>query len=94
MNKPNLSKLVAAGLLSGSLAFLPLTFSASAQTQTQPDTTIPRQDTPITNDVGDRDSNWGWLGLLGLIGLAGLTRKRQEPARYRDPNDLSSSSYR
>jgi MYXO-CTERM domain-containing protein len=92
MDTPKLSKLVAAGLLGASLSFLPSTFSASAQTQ--PDTTVPRQETPINDDINDNDSDWGWLGLLGLIGLAGLARKRQEPARYRDPSDASSSSYR
>jgi hypothetical protein len=92
VKKFNLSKIVATGVLAGSLAFVPLTFSASAQTGTGGDTTTaPTGDTYINRD---RDFSWGWLGLLGLIGLAGLTRKREDPARYRDPNDVSSSSYR
>jgi MYXO-CTERM domain-containing protein len=92
MDTSKFSKLVAAGLIGATLTFLPVTFSASAQTQ--PDTTVPRQDTPLDDDINDNGSDWGWLGLLGLIGLAGLARKRQEPTRYRDPNDVSSSSYR
>ena len=41
------------------------------------------QGTDSARDDGGFD--WGWLGLIGLAGLAGLARKREEPARYRDP---------
>jgi hypothetical protein len=27
---------------------------------------------------GDRDRDWGWLGLLGLLGLAGLRGRRDD----------------
>ncbi|MBW4617961.1 MAG: WGxxGxxG-CTERM domain-containing protein [Cyanosarcina radialis HA8281-LM2] len=93
MKKSNWSKLVATGVLAGSLILVPLTLPASAQTGTGQDpTSTPVQDTAVNRD--DNDFNWGWLGLLGLIGLAGLARKREEPTRYRDPNEVSSSSYR
>lgn len=96
MKSANISKFVGAGLLSLSLATLPAVLPASAQTNTAPnrtgtDTTIdttPRQGVDYTR--GDRDIDWGWLGLLGLIGLAGLMRpKRDENVRYRDPEEVS-----
>lgn len=96
MKRSNLSKVVGASILSLSLAAAPLTLSASAQTTrtTAPTTTTsPNVDTRQGTDYTRGDTNdfdWGWLGLLGLIGLAGLAgRKREEPARYREPDEVS-----
>lgn len=38
--------------------------------------------TTYSNDGGDRDHNWGWIGLIGLAGLAGL-RRREAPRDMR-----------
>ncbi|MFE1748374.1 WGxxGxxG family protein [Coleofasciculus sp. H7-2] len=105
MKISNLSKLVSAGVLAASVSLVPLTLPASAQTDntppdtttnTAPDTTTaPRQDVNNANYEGDRDFNWGWLGLLGLAGLAGLSgRKHDERVAYRDPNEATSSTSR
>lgn len=99
MKISNISKLVAAGVLSASVAVLPFNLPVSAQSTpgTGTDTTTtttPRQnvDNTTRNDDG---FDWGWLGLLGLVGLAGLMpRKQEEPTRYRDPNEASSTTYR
>lgn len=96
MKHSNLSKFVGAGVLTLSMAILPLTLPASAQTGTGSDTTETAPSTTGDNmqsqgseaaETGDRDFDWGWLGLIGLAGLAGLARKREEPTRYRDPAD-------
>ncbi|MEW5860264.1 MAG: WGxxGxxG family protein [Cyanobacteriota bacterium] len=99
MKNSNLSKLVGAGVLAASVALVPMTLPASAQTDTTtaPDTTTtaPIEGVTTTNYEGDRDFDWGWLGLLGLAGLAGLAgRKSHEPTAYRDPNEVGSSTYR
>ncbi|MBE9215988.1 WGxxGxxG-CTERM domain-containing protein [Plectonema cf. radiosum LEGE 06105] len=84
MKLTNLSKTLFSSAFAVSLATLPLSLPASAQTgNLDPDTTgttIVRED----NDSFD----WGWLGLLGLLGLAGLTgrNKRNDTVAYRDPN--------
>jgi MYXO-CTERM domain-containing protein len=101
MKISNLSKLIAAGVLSASVAVLPLNLPASAQTNTgtgsttdTTTTTTPRQGVDNTYRTDD-GFDWGWLGLLGLVGLAGLIpRKHEEPTRYRDPNEVSSTTYR
>lgn len=101
MKISNLSKLVAAGALSASVAILPLNLPVSAQTNTgtgtttDTTTTTPRQGVDNIVRTTDDGFDWGWLGLLGLIGLAGLMpRKQEEPTRYRDPNETSSTTYR
>jgi hypothetical protein len=83
----SLLNMIGASVLAVSLAIAPSTLPASAQTDTAPNTSA------VEGDAGDNDFDWGWLGLLGLIGLAGLTRKPQEPARYRDPNEVTSTRY-
>jgi MYXO-CTERM domain-containing protein len=100
MKISNLSKLVAAGVLSASVAVLPFNLPASAQSNTgtgtadTTTTTTPRQNVDNTTR-NDDNFDWGWLGLLGLVGLAGLIpRKHEEPTRYRDPNEVSSTTYR
>lgn len=104
MKRSDLSKVVGAGILAASLAVVPLTLPASAQTTTDttPSTGVDtrRTDTNTAdyNTRGDDDNNdWGWLGLLGLIGLAGLLpRKREEPVRYevnREPDATTRSGY-
>lgn len=93
MKRSNLSKIAAAGVLAGSLALVPLTLPASAQTGTEGGT-YNRSDVSNTDNTGDRDFDWGWLGLLGLAGLAGLARKREEPVRYREREEVTTSTYR
>jgi len=106
MKISNLSKLIAAGVLSASVAVLPLNLPASAQSNTgtgtgtgtgsttDTTTTTPRQGVDNTYRTDD-GFDWGWLGLLGLTGLAGLIpRKQEEPTRYRDPNETGSTTYR
>lgn len=77
----NLSKVAGAGVLSLSLVTLPLTLPASAQ-EASPNAMQGTENV----EEGDRDFDWGWLGLIGLAGLAGLAKKREEPVRYRDPD--------
>ncbi len=96
MKRSNLSNLVGVSAIGLSLAILPLSLPASAQTDTAPGTTTAPDTTttsPVqtTNNTGgaDRDFDWGWLGLIGLAGLAGLSRKGGEPTRYRDPDPVN-----
>lgn len=70
MNR-SIPKLIGAGVISLSLAVLPLTLPASAQ-DAAPGATA------VETEQGDRDFDWGWLGLLGLIGLAGLKGGQRE----------------
>jgi len=79
-----LSKLVGVTALSLGLAVLPATI-ASATTTTDTTGTSTTTDTRTAVDNNDDGFDWGWLGLLGLLGLAGLTRKQEEPTRYREP---------
>lgn len=101
MKPSDLSKVVGAGVLSLSLAMMPLTQPASAQTNTGSgsDNTTTVDSTSRGGTSGATDNrndgfDWGWLGLLGLIGLAGLARKREEPARYREPDEASRTTTR
>lgn len=84
--KRNLTKAVSAGALTASLAILPLTLSAQAQTNTTDPgvNTAPRTTTTSTYREDD-GFDWGWLGLLGLLGLAGLAGKN----RREETNPLS-----
>jgi LPXTG-motif cell wall-anchored protein len=93
------SKVIGTTALVASLAIMPLSAPAQAQTNTD-GTTTTAPNTGVYNERtdGDRNFDLGWLGLLGLIGLAGLTGKKrnEEPTRYRDPNAVggTSSTYR
>lgn len=84
MKLSNLFKTVGASLVCLSLV-IPSTLPAFAQAS--PGTTGDTGAMQGTaDDTGDRDFDWGWLGLLGLAGLAGLAgNKRREPTVYRDP---------
>lgn len=85
------SKFLGAGILSLSLMSLPSTLPASAQA----DTAAPSApNAGVNNTQGDRDFDWGWLGLLGLLGLAGLTRKPEDRVAYREPDVATRSGYR
>ena len=95
MKSSNLSKFVKAGVLSLSLVVLPSSLPAFAQTDTAPNTTVDGMQTQATDaTTGDRDFDWGWLGLIGLAGLAGLAGKRKEPTRYQDPGTVGTPGYR
>lgn len=90
MKLSTLSKTVGASVLALSLAVLPSALPVSAQTNDTspaPGTTEGGGQMQGTDsaETGDRDFDWGWLGLIGLAGLAGLSGKREEPTRYRDP---------
>lgn len=104
----NLSKIAGAAILACSLAVLPSNLPAFAQqndasgsgtTTTAPDNAaasgtggaMQNQGTDAARDDG---FDWGWLGLIGLAGLAGLARKREEPARYRDPGTVGTANTR
>ncbi|WP_009632291.1 WGxxGxxG family protein [Synechocystis sp. PCC 7509] len=98
MKCSNLSNLIGASAIGLSLAVLPLSLPVSAQTETAPGTTTAPDTTttaPIdgTNNVeqGDRDFDWGWLGLIGLAGLAGLSGKKETVTAYRDPDVVSTT---
>lgn len=90
--KGKLTTVVGAGVLGLSMALVPLTMPASAQTGSGTsgtgtnNTGATTTTTTRTND--DNSFDWGWLGLLGLAGLAGLAgrNRHEEPTRYRDPN--------
>ena len=88
MKLTNLSKTLCASAFAVSLAALPLSLPASAQTDTL--------DTDVNRTVAVREDDgfdWGWLGLLGLLGLAGLggRKKRNDTVAYRDPNDVTGT---
>ncbi len=92
MKRNVLSKVIGAGVLSASLAALPLTLPAGAQTDGTTTGTTTTDTTPTQVSEGDRDFDWGWLGLLGLAGLAGLAKKPEETVRYRDPDEVRTGS--
>lgn len=96
MKLRSLPNFVGASVLALSLAVIPSTFSASAQTNSAPttnDNTTTNRPTATENTGGDRDFDWGWLGLIGLAGLAGLARRHEEPeVRYREPSETTSRS--
>ena len=99
MKRSNLSKVVGASVLSLSMAVLPLTMPSNAQTGTTDTTADTTTDTtttqPTTTTEGDRDFDWGWLGLLGLIGLAGLAgNRKEETVRYREPDEVGRTGTR
>jgi LPXTG-motif cell wall-anchored protein len=81
-----LSKVIGTTALVGSLTIIPLSAPAQAQTNTD-GTTTTAPNTGVYNERtdGDRNFDWGWLGLLGLIGLAGLSGKKrnEEPTLAR-----------
>ena len=93
MKRSNLTNLLGASAIGLSLAILPLALPVSAQTDTTPGTTTTTEPLQGTNNTeqGDRDFDWGWLGLIGLAGLAGLSGKKEAPTVYRDPNVVSTT---
>ncbi|AFZ17018.1 WGxxGxxG family protein [Allocoleopsis franciscana] len=95
MKLSNLSKVVSAGAIAASLAIVPLTAPAQAQTQdTAPGTTYNQRTGDVDTAYTDNDFDWGWLGLLGLAGLAGLLpKKRHETVHYttQDPDVVARS---
>ena len=69
MKNKSLATWLGTGAIALSLAILPSTLPASAQTTTDTTEPVAPVDTVVTTDDG---FDWGWLGLLGLLGLAGL----------------------
>ena len=84
-----MNKYLRIGFLAVCLLALPLSWSASAQTGSDPNRTTTS--TPVrVVDTRDDDTDWGWLGLLGLAGLAGLLGRRKEPVRHRANDPMNS----
>lgn len=79
MKRLNLPKVVGAGIVAVGLTLMPLTSPATAQNSADSNT-IAQAETS-SDQEGDRDFDWGWLGLLGLAGLAGL--RKQDSTEYR-----------
>lgn len=96
MNRSNLYRFVGAGVLAASVSLAGMTQAASAQTSTNRGSTDSTASQGVDNAGYKRDGdfNLGWLGLLGLGGLAGLARKREQPVRHRERDEVSSSGYR
>jgi MYXO-CTERM domain-containing protein len=94
MKLSNVSKVFAASVLAASVSLLPLNQPASAQTDAGTSSSgsygSTTQDSTTQTQTGDRDFDWGWLGLLGLAGLAGLAKKKEQPTRYREPEVTST----
>lgn len=93
----DLSKTVGASILAASLTVMPLSLSASAQTNTPPNTTTedtsrPTIDTTPFQETNDGNNNWGWLGLVGLLGLLNLLRKPKQPVHQSEPDTINRSS--
>jgi MYXO-CTERM domain-containing protein len=70
MKNKSLATWLGTGAIALSLAVLPSTLPASAQTTTDP--VVPDNTGTTTTTDDDDGFDWGWLGLLGLGGLAGL----------------------
>jgi hypothetical protein len=85
MKRTHLYQVVSAGMLTLTMAIMPMANPVSAQT------TAPGTNTTTTDTYQDDGFDWGWLGLLGLIGLAGLAgkNKHQEPTVYRDADPVN-----
>lgn len=99
MKNSKLSKVVGASIVAATLAVMPLSLPASAQTDSAPTTTqispesnAPTIDTTPFQETRNDNNNWGWLGLLGLIGLANFLRKPKHTVAYRDPDPASSTT--
>lgn len=94
------SQFLGAGVIAASLAVVPLTIPAQAQTQDSAPNTYDRSTEDVNRVDNYDDYDWGWLGLLGLTGLAGLLgRNRRETVSSRPTNERevgvhSSSDYR
>lgn len=97
MKFSNFSKFVGTSLITASLAVLPLTVPAHAQsnapgtstgTSTQQNSNVDTRG-PISTNTDRDHNNWGWLGLLGLAGLAGLARKNHTETVHHVNNDPS-----
>ena len=82
-------KLIAAGILATTIAFIPMTVPASAQVATPRDSS---QSTTTTTyeDRNDDRGLWGLAGLTGLLGLLGRRKEsrstRDDAPAYRDPS--------
>jgi MYXO-CTERM domain-containing protein len=95
MKKSQSLGLIGAGILATTVAFVPMTSPASAQTSTTtaPNTTTTQRTYDNTANNDDRGL-WGLAGLAGLFGLLG--KRREDETRrttmgedatvYRDPS--------
>lgn len=100
MKVTSVSKVLSASIIAASIAILPLSLPASAQTDTQPNTTTPTTenttgptvDTTPFQETSGGNNNWGWLGLLGLIGLANLFRKPKQTVTYTETDATTRGS--
>lgn len=92
MNRFSLSKFIGISVLSLSISILPTMLPASAQSNTDPSGNMNAPGERVAGESGDRDFDWGWLGLFGLLGLAGLKggKKQETTTQYRDPNTVGT----
>lgn len=89
MKNKSLATWLGTGAIALSLAVLPSTLPASAQTTTDP---VAPGDTGTTTTTTDDDGfDWGWLGLLGLIGLAGLKGRDHDNKRTTYATDRTTT---
>lgn len=88
MKRFNLPKVIGASIVAVGLTLMPLTLPATAQNSPNSNTMAQAETAP--DQEGDRDFDWGWLGLLGLAGLAGLRKKQEPSTQYRDPNSVGN----
>ncbi len=78
---------VRAGIFTLSLAVLPSTMTADAQTNSNLNSTTMNSNAQATRVVErDDDTDFGWVGLLGLAGLAGLLKKPKQVVVDRTPD--------
>lgn len=94
MKKSRSLGLIGTGILATSVALIPMTSPASAQTSTT--TTPTTTTTERTYDTTNNDDRglWGLAGLVGLFGLLGGKRREDDNRRtmgddatvYRDPS--------
>ena len=86
MRIQNTRRIIGAGVFTLALAAVP--FAASAQTNTNVNTSAPTSQTTRVAER-DNDTDYGWLGLLGLAGLLGLLRKPKQVVVDRADNTVN-----
>lgn len=95
MKRFNVSKAFGISFLALSLATLPVTLPASAQTNTAPDGTAVDTTTNRPATDGDfSDGDWGLLGLLGLFGLFGRRSRKYDDSVAYDRDVVGTSATR
>ncbi len=92
MKFSKVSKFIGAGVIAASLAVVPLTLPAHAQSNTSGTSTQRSGNVNATGPIPDntnrdRKNDLGWFGLIGLAGLAGLAgKKHRETVHHTSSN--------